>query len=83
MTKHIVVISDGDPAPPTASVMSQLVQSKVTVTTILITSHSNDSNLLSVMRNMALRTKGRFYNVTNPRALPRSIKRKRGRSRAR
>jgi uncharacterized membrane protein/Mg-chelatase subunit ChlD len=71
MTKHIVLISDGDPAPPTSSVMSQLVQSKITVTTILITSHSNDSSLVSVMRGMAQRTKGRFYNVTNPRALPR------------
>jgi uncharacterized membrane protein len=71
MTKHIVLISDGDPAPPTSSVMSQLVQSKITVTTILITSHSNDPGLQSVMRGIAQRTKGRFYYVTNPRALPR------------
>jgi uncharacterized membrane protein len=71
MTKHIVLISDGDPAPPTSAVMSQLNQSKITVTTILITSHSNDPNLVSVMRGIAQRTKGRFYYVTNPRALPR------------
>jgi hypothetical protein len=71
MTKHIVLISDGDPAPPTSSTMSNLIQSKITVTTILITSHSNDGSLVSVMRGMAQRTKGRFYNVTNPRALPR------------
>jgi uncharacterized membrane protein/Mg-chelatase subunit ChlD len=71
MTKHIVLISDGDPAPPTAGVLSQLVQSKITVTTILITSHGGDPNLQSVMRGIAQRTKGRFYYVTNPRALPR------------
>ena len=41
------------------------------MTTILITAHSNDPSLVSVMRDLAQRTKGRFYNVTNPRALPR------------
>ena len=51
--------------------MSQLIQSKITVTTILITSHSNDPSVISVMRSLAQRTKGRFYYVTNPRALPR------------
>ncbi|MFO0890829.1 MAG: VWA domain-containing protein [Isosphaeraceae bacterium] len=71
MTKHIVVISDGDPTPPTSSVINQLVQSKITVTTVLTAAHGNDANALSVMRNLALKTKGRFYNVTNPRALPR------------
>ncbi len=71
MTKHIVLISDGDPAPPTNSIMNQLVQSKITVTTVLITSHTNDLSLLTVMRNLAQRTKGNFYNVTNPKALPR------------
>jgi len=71
MTKHIVVISDGDPTPPTSSVISQLAQSKITVTTVLTAAHGNDNYALSVMRNLALRTKGRFYNVTNPRALPR------------
>ena len=71
MTKHIVVISDGDPAAPSSPVMSQLIQSRITVTTILITSHNNDQSVFNVMRNMAQRTKGRFYYVTNPRALPR------------
>ncbi len=71
MTKHVVLISDGDPAPPTSDVMSQLIQSKITVTAILITSHSNDPSVISVMRGLAQRTKGRFYYVTNPRALPR------------
>ncbi len=71
MTKHIVVISDGDPTPSTSSVISQLVQSKITVTAVLTAAHGNDANAISVMRNLAMRTKGRFYNVTNPRALPR------------
>ena len=71
MTKHIVIISDGDPTDPTSGVISQLIQSKVTVTAVLTAAHGNDSHAVQVMRNLALRTKGRFYNVTNPRALPR------------
>ncbi len=71
MSKHIVIISDGDPTPPSARVISQLAASKVTVTTVLTAAHGNDPGAMSVMRNLAARTKGRFYNVTNPRALPR------------
>ncbi len=71
MTKHIVVISDGDPTPPSNRVLALLASSKVTVTSILTAAHGNDPGAAAVMRNLALRTKGRFYNVTNPRALPR------------
>jgi hypothetical protein len=71
MSKHIVVISDGDPTPPSNAVINQLAASKVTVTTVLTAAHGNDPGALSVMRNLATKTKGRFYNVTNPKALPR------------
>ena len=42
MSKHIVVISDGDPTPPSARVISQLVASKITVTAVLTAAHGND-----------------------------------------
>jgi hypothetical protein len=71
MTKHIVIISDGDPTPPTPQVINQLVAAKITVTAVLTAAHGNDLGALNVMQNLARRTKGRFYNVTNPRALPR------------
>ncbi len=71
MSKHIVVISDGDPTPPSNRVIAQLAASKVTVTAVLTAAHGNDPGAASVMRNLAVRTKGRFYNVTNPKALPR------------
>jgi uncharacterized membrane protein/Mg-chelatase subunit ChlD len=71
MSKHIVVISDGDPTPPTAAVINKLAASKITVTAVLTAAHGNDANSLQVMRNLAMKTKGRFYNVTNPKALPR------------
>jgi hypothetical protein len=71
MSKHIVVISDGDPTPPSARVISQLARSKITVTAVLTAAHGNDPGALSIMRNLAVRTKGRFYDVKNPKALPR------------
>jgi uncharacterized membrane protein len=71
MSKHIVLISDGDPAAPSPGVLSQLIASKITVTSVLTAAHGNDAGAASVMRNLAIRTKGNFYNVTNPRALPR------------
>jgi uncharacterized membrane protein len=71
MTRHIVIISDGDPTPPTPSVISQLARNKITVTTVLTAAHGNDLGAFSIMRNLANKTKGRFYNVTNPKALPR------------
>ena len=71
MSKHIVIISDGDPTPPSQRVISQLAASKITVTTVLTAAHGNDPGAMGVMQNLARRTKGRFYNVTNPRALPR------------
>jgi uncharacterized membrane protein len=71
MSRHIVIISDGDPTPPTASVINQLAANKITVTAVLTAAHGNDPGAFNVMRNLANKTKGRFYNVTNPKALPR------------
>ncbi len=70
MTKHIVIISDGDPTPPSNAVINSLVRNKITVTAVLTAAHGNDFGAQNIMRNLATRTKGRFYNVTNPRALP-------------
>ncbi len=71
MTKHFIVISDGDPTPPTAGVIRQLVASKITVTSILVAAHGGDTLGPGWMQDIATKTKGRFYNVTNPKALPR------------
>jgi hypothetical protein len=71
MSRHIVIISDGDPTPPTPAVISQLVRDKITVTAVLCAAHGNDAGAAFVMKNLATRTKGRFYNVVNPKALPR------------
>lgn len=71
MTKHVIIISDGDPTPPTSSIVNRLAANKITVTAVLTAAHGNDFAATSVMTNLAKATKGRFYNVTNPKALPR------------
>ncbi|MFM7130259.1 MAG: glutamine amidotransferase, partial [bacterium] len=70
-SRLIIIISDGDPTPPTSQAIQQLVAAKVQVTTVLTAAHGNDVQGVRTMQDLAQRTKGRFYNVTNPRALPR------------
>jgi uncharacterized membrane protein len=71
MTRHIIVISDGDPAPASRPVLTALKNNKITVTTVAVAAHGNDNGSLSAMRDLATKTGGRFYNVTNPKSLPR------------
>ncbi len=71
MTKHIILISDGDPAAPSPQVINQLIANKITVTTVIVAAHGNDPGSIATMRDIAVKTKGRFYQVTNPKALPR------------
>ena len=71
MSRHIVVISDGDPTPPSASVIAALARDKITVTAVLTAAHGNDPGARSTCGTSPPGPKGRFYNVTNPKALPR------------
>ena len=70
-SRLIIVISDGDPTPPSARAIAALKQAKVQVTSVLTAAHGNDVQGLRTMQELATQTKGRFYNVTSPRALPR------------
>lgn len=70
-SRLVIVISDGDPTPPTARSIAALQQAKVQVTTVLTAAHGNDVQGLRTMQDLAQKTRGRFYQVTNPRALPR------------
>ena len=64
--KHIIVFSDGDPAPPSAPLMQRIVSDRVTVSTVLIAGHVGPQTMISI----AEQGKGRFYNVTSPSMLP-------------
>ncbi|MDB6065686.1 MAG: putative rane protein [Pedosphaera sp.] len=64
--KHIIVFSDGDPAPPSNNLMQAIVGDRITVSTVLIAGHAGPEAMISI----ADKGKGRFYNVTSPNDLP-------------
>jgi uncharacterized membrane protein len=71
--KHIIVISDGDPAPPNANLVQQLKNAKISVSTVTVYPHDmSDQGLPPTMRRMAEELKGRAYGPINqnPNQLP-------------
>lgn len=66
--KHVIIISDGDPQPPSSAVIARFQQAKVTCTAVAVAAHGGIER--RVMRQIAQQTKGRFYEVNNPNTLP-------------
>ncbi len=66
--KHIIVISDGDPAPPTKALLNQVKDAGITCTGVAVFPHSpaDVRSLLWIAQN----TGGRFYDVKDPQQLP-------------
>jgi uncharacterized membrane protein len=67
--KHVVIVSDGDPAPPSPQLVQQLIDAKITVSTVLVFGHGSPQDRAN-MQELARRTGGKFHNVTNPKQLP-------------
>jgi Ca-activated chloride channel family protein len=64
--KHVIVFSDGDPAAPSAELMQQMVNDRITVSTVLIAGHVGPETMIQI----ADQGRGRFHNVTSPSMLP-------------
>lgn len=71
--RHMIVISDGDPTPPTQAVVAGLVSTKVTVTTVAVGSHGPAGNI--ELDKLATATGGKYYKVNQAKALPRIFQR--------
>jgi uncharacterized membrane protein len=67
-TKHIIIMSDGDPVLTNTSILNKLRTSKVTVTTVGVATHGPPQD--QSLSNIAKATGGRYYNVRSPSALP-------------
>jgi len=66
--KRVILISDGDPAAPSNSLLRKYAAAKIPISTVSIATHSiNDKNMLS---NVARATGGQYYDVVNPQNLP-------------
>jgi uncharacterized membrane protein len=71
--KHVIIISDGDPAAPQQSVIDSYINNKISVSTISVYPHMGDPDgLPPVMKDVANRLKGRAYGPinNNPNQLP-------------
>ena len=66
--KHCILISDGDPQPPSSALLAQFKQAGITCTGVAVCPHDS-RYVLSLMR-IAQATGGRFYNVKDPNELP-------------
>ena len=69
MVKHMIVISDGDPAAPRPADIKAMADAGITVSTVGINPHSNRD--VRVLQYIASQTGGRYYFANNPEALPR------------
>ncbi len=67
--KHIVIISDGDPAQPTPALVQKLAAAKITISTVCIKPHSPRDT--QTMQAVAAQGNGRSYKVESPNELPR------------
>ena len=66
--KHMIIISDGDPSPPSKSLLTNLRKAGITCSGVAVYPHS-PADVRSLQR-IAQATGGRFYNVKDPSALP-------------
>ncbi len=68
--KHIIIISDGDPSPPQSKLMQQIINLKISVSTVSVYPHQG--MVPATMQEIAKKTGGRFYGPIekNPNQLP-------------
>ena len=71
--KHMIIISDGDPTPPTTSTLNLLKKQQVKVSTVAVGSHGTLGS--QEMQRIATFTGGKYYEVRNANALPRIYQR--------
>jgi uncharacterized membrane protein len=64
--KHVIIISDGDPSPPSDKLLKAYVDAKITVTCVRVAGHGP----VATMKVVAAKTGGRYYDVKNPKDLP-------------
>ena len=64
--KHVIIISDGDPQPPSRKLLDDFIAAQVTVSTVLIAGHGT----AGAMKSIAGITGGNFYAPKNPKKLP-------------
>lgn len=71
--KHMIMISDGDPAPPGSKILGDFAKAGIQISTVAIGTHGPPGS--TPLQNIANRTGGKYYVVNNPQALPKIYQR--------
>ena len=71
--KHMIIISDGDPSPPSAIALNSLKNLGVKISTVAVGSHGTIGS--REMQRISSITGGKYYVVKNAKALPRIYQR--------
>ena len=67
--RQIIVISDGDPSPPSQKTIMQATENRVQISTVMVGGHGSRQDKLA-MEATAIATGGRFFMVEDPNNLP-------------
>lgn len=67
-TRHMIIISDGDPQPPTPQLIKEFIDNQVSVSMVAIFPHGGLE--ISKMQSVAEVTGGRYYFPEDPNQLP-------------
>lgn len=68
VTKHSIIISDGDPMQNNKQILANMRAKRVTCTTVGVATHGAPQD--QALAAIAQATRGRFYNVKSANALP-------------
>lgn len=71
--KHMIIISDGDPQPPVAATLTGFKSQGIKISTVAIGTHGAAGS--TVLKNIAVATGGKYYEVNNPKVLPKIYQR--------
>lgn len=71
--KHCVIVSDGDPSPPSPSTIQAFIDNQISISTVAVASHGLTES--KRLREIAMATGGKYYSVANGNALPRIFQR--------
>lgn len=67
-TKHMIIISDGDPSPPPPALIDKFIANKISISMVAVFPHGGQE--ISKMRSIAGVTGGRYYFPSDPNTLP-------------
>ena len=67
-TRHMIIISDGDPQPPTPRLIKDFIDAKISVSMVAVFPHGGME--ISKMQSVAEVTGGRYYYPEDPNQLP-------------